>query len=262
MAAGEASIEALLQDLGNKGLRKAPQPRYAIEGGTSKSRRTFYRPTNWGGVGWGVIAFVTTARHDGRLRYAFVTTARHDGRLRYAFVSTARHDVMLRYAFVTTAARHDLMLRYAFCHYCKTWWEATLRMGWGRVGCGGVGWGVGCDSIRHYCKTWCDATLRIRLYCKTWCDATLRIRLYCKTWWEATLRYWKLMKKSIPDSIRFQVQGKRNGLLFKYIRSHQWRWEHTGFDLLTATGEAVRSLMRWREKATLIVRRVLKHKTL
>ena len=51
MAAGEASIEALLQDLGNKGLRKAPQPRYAIEGGTSKSRRTFYRPTNWGGVG-------------------------------------------------------------------------------------------------------------------------------------------------------------------------------------------------------------------
>ena len=127
----------------------------------------------------------------------------------------------------------------------------------------GVGWGgVGCDSIRHYCKTWCDATLRIRHYCKTWCDATLRIRLYCKTWWEATLRYWKLMKKSIPDSIRSQVQGKRNGLLFKYIRSHQWRWEHTDFDLLTATGEAVRSLMRWREKATLIVRRVLKHKTL
>ena len=200
MAAGEASIEALLQDLGNKGLRKAPQPRYAIEGGTSKSRRTFYRPTNWGGVGWGVIAFVTTARHDGRLRYAFVTTARHDGRLRYAFVSTARHDVMLRYAFVTTAARHDLMLRYAFCHYCKTWWEATLRMGWGRVGCGGVGWGVGCDSIRHYCKTWCDATLRIRLYCKTWCDATLRIRLYCKTWWEATLRYWKLMINSRQHS--------------------------------------------------------------
>jgi hypothetical protein len=56
--------------------------------------------------------------------------------------------------------------------------------------------------------------------------------------------YWKLMKKSIPDSIRSQVQGKRNGLLFKYIRSHQWRWEHTDFDLLTATGEAVRSLMR------------------
>ena len=85
----------------------------------------------WGGVGWGVIAFVTTARHDVMLRYAFVTTARHDVMLRYAFVSTARHD------------------------------------------------------------------------------------------------------------------GKRrNGLLFKYIRSHQCRWEHTGFDLLTATGEAVRSLMR------------------
>ena len=207
-------------------------------------------------------AFVTTARHDGRLRYAFVTTARHDVMLRYAFVSThdvmlryafvttVRHDVMLRYAFVTTArhdgrlrcafvttARHDVMLRYAFVTTARHDGR-LLRYAWG---------GVGCDSIRHYCKTWCDATLRIRLY--------------CKTWWEATLRYWKLMKKSIPDSIRSQVQGKRNGLLFKYIRSHQWRCEHTGFDLLTATGEAVRSLMRWREKATLIVRRVLKHKT-
>ena len=51
----------------------------------------------WGGVGWGVIAFVTTARHDVKLRYAFVTTARHDVMLRCAFVTTARHDVMLRY---------------------------------------------------------------------------------------------------------------------------------------------------------------------
>ena len=59
---------------------------------TCLCRRTFYRPTNWGGVGWGVIAFVTTARHDVKLRYAFVTTARHDGMLRYAFVTTARHD--------------------------------------------------------------------------------------------------------------------------------------------------------------------------
>ena len=39
-----------------------------------------------------------------------------------------------------------------------------------------MGWGgVGCDSIRHYCKTWWEATLRIRHYCKTWCDATLRM---------------------------------------------------------------------------------------
>ena len=48
------------------------------------------------GVGWGVIAFVTTARHDVMLRYAFVST--HDVMLRYAFVSTARHDERLRYA--------------------------------------------------------------------------------------------------------------------------------------------------------------------
>ena len=50
------------------------------------------------GVGWGVIAFVTTARHDVKLRYAFVTTARHDVMLRYAFVTTARHDGRLGYA--------------------------------------------------------------------------------------------------------------------------------------------------------------------
>ena len=39
----------------------------------------------WGGVGWGVIALVSTARHDVMLRYALVTTARHDGKLRYAW---------------------------------------------------------------------------------------------------------------------------------------------------------------------------------
>jgi len=46
----------------------------------------------WGGVGgvWGVIAFVTTARHDVMLRYAFVTTARHDVRLRCAWGATSR----------------------------------------------------------------------------------------------------------------------------------------------------------------------------
>ena len=117
-------------------------------------RRTFYRPTNWGrvgrgGVGWGVIAFVTTARHDVMLRYAFVTTARHDVRRRYAFVTTARHDVRRRYAwggvgwggvgwgviaFVTTA-RHDVMLRYAFVTTARH--DVRRRYAWG-----GVGWGV------------------------------------------------------------------------------------------------------------------------
>ena len=123
-------------------------------------RRTFYRPTNWGRVGWGVIAFVTTARHDVMLRYAFVTTARHDVRRRYAFVTTARHDVRRRYAwggvgwggvgwgviaFVTTA-RHDVMLRYAFVTTARH--DVRRRYAWG---------GVGCDSIRHYCKSKANA---------------------------------------------------------------------------------------------------------
>ena len=77
-----------------------------------------------------MIAFVTTARHDVRLRCAWCGVGWGWGVI--AFVTTARHDVMLGYAFVTTA-RHDVRLRCAWC---------------------GVGWGgVGCDSIRHYCKT-------------------------------------------------------------------------------------------------------------
>ena len=197
-------------------------------------RRTFYRPTNWGRVGWGGVGW-------GVIR-----------------------------------------------QYCKTWCDATLRMGWGGVGglwyhssvlqdmmrcyaTHGVGWG-GCDIIRQYCKTWCDATLRMG-----WggvghdaCYATHGVGWgwvvisFVSTARHDVRRYaWQLeMGWGCPDIIRSQVQGKRNGLLFKYIRSQQWRWEHTGFDLLTATGEAVRSLMRWREKATLFVRRVLQHKTL
>ena len=114
-------------------------------------------------------------------------------------------------------------------HYCKTWCDATLR-------------------IRHYCKTWWEATLRIRHYCKTWCDATLRIRHYCKTWWEATLRIRHYCKTWCDATLRMGWGGVGWGVI--------------AFDLLTATGEAVRSLMRWREKTTLFVRRVLKHKTL
>ena len=74
------------------------------------------------------------------------------------------------------------------------------------------------------------------------------VKVYQRNWVRAHTGgvdgYWKVMKKSIPDSIRSQVQGKRNAMLFEYIRSHQWRWEHTGFDLLSVTGEAVRSFMR------------------
>ena len=73
------------------------------------------------GVGWGVIAFVTTARHDVMLRYAFVTTARHDGRLRYAWGGVGCSHMMWCYATHSSLlqdmmggyATHDERLRYA-----------------------------------------------------------------------------------------------------------------------------------------------------
>ena len=119
---------------------------------TCLCRRTFYRPTNWGRVGWGGVWYHSSVLQDMMRCYA----THGVGLGVILFVSTARHDVMLRYAwggggwvvisFVITA-RHDVMLRYAWggvgCvimrQYCKTWCDATLRMGWG---------GVGCDIIR------------------------------------------------------------------------------------------------------------------
>ena len=69
--------------------------------------------------------------------------------------------------------------------YCKTWCDATLRMGWGGVGWGVISFvstarhdamlryawgGVGCDIIRQHCKTWCDATSILQDM--MWCYAT------------------------------------------------------------------------------------------
>ena len=154
---------------------------------TCLCRRTFYRPTNWGRVGWDVISFVSTARHDAMQRYAwggvgcgvisFVSTARHDAMLRSHGVgwggvwyhSSVLQDMMRCYAthgvglgvilFVSTA-RHDVMLLYAWggvgwvviSFVITARHDVLLRYAWG---------GVGCDIIRQYCKTWCDATLRM-----------------------------------------------------------------------------------------------------
>ena len=46
-------------------------------------------------MGWGVISFVSTARHDAMLRYAWGGV----GWGVISFVSTARHYAMLRYAW-------------------------------------------------------------------------------------------------------------------------------------------------------------------
>ena len=225
---------------------------------TCLCRRTFYRPTNWGRVGWGGMWY-------------------HSSVLQDMMRCNATHGVGWGVVWYHSSVLQDMMRCYA-------------RMGWG---------GVGCDIIRQYCKTWCDATLRMGWGWVWYYSSVLQDMMWCYSthgvgwgglWYHSSLlqdmmccyathgvgwgvisfvstaRHDAMLRYARGgvgcDIIRSQVQGKRNGLLFKYIRSQQWRWEHTGFDFLTATGEAVRSLMRWREKATLFVHRVLQHKTL
>ena len=105
-------------------------------------RRTFYRPTNWGRVGWGGVGCHSSVLQD--MMRCYATHGVGWGGLWYH--SSVLQDMMRCYAthgvgwgwvvipFVSTA-RHDAMLRYAW---------------------GGVGWVViCCDTIRQYCKTWC-----------------------------------------------------------------------------------------------------------
>ena len=121
------------------------------------------------------------------LRYAFVTTARHDGKLRYAWggvgwggvgCDSIRHyckiwcDATLRIRlYCKTWCDATLRIR----HYCKTWWDATLRMGWG-----GVGWGVIAfvttaryDVMLRYAfvSTGCGHTLAASMATGKWCKS-------------------------------------------------------------------------------------------
>ena len=54
--------------------------------------------------------------------------------------------------------------------------------------------------------------------------------------------YWTLMKNGVPNSLASHTKGQRNRMLWKYIRSQQWRWEQTGKDLFYVTGKAVARL--------------------
>ena len=47
---------------------------------------------------------------------------------------------------------------------------------------------------------------------------------------------WTILKAGVPDKIASKCGSKQNPLLWKYIRSAQWRWEMNSADLLAKTG--------------------------
>ena len=116
------------------------------------SRRTFYRPRNWGGVGWGGLkTFNGTSTHIWC----------------YATQSSLLQDTMfLHYAFVITA-RHDMMLRDA-------------------VGWGGVGWGGLITFNGTSTHIWCYATQSSLLQDMIWCYATHSSLVQDMIWCYAT----------------------------------------------------------------------------
>ena len=80
---------------------------------------------------------------------------------------------------------------------------------------------------------------------------------------------WTLMKAGVPNSVASKTKSKRNPMLWKYIKSQQWRWEKTGENLFRVTGQTLARLWlarEWkkvaREKLVVWVRIVVGHKTL
>ena len=51
--------------------------------------------------------------------------------------------------------------------------------------------------------------------------------------------YWTLLKDGIPNSINSTVGVKPNKVLWKYMRSQQWRWECHDKDILAETGQTL-----------------------
>jgi hypothetical protein len=47
---------------------------------------------------------------------------------------------------------------------------------------------------------------------------------------------WTILIAGVPDKIVSKCGSKPNPLLWKYIRSAQWRWEMNSADLLAKTG--------------------------
>ena len=62
-----------------------------------------------------------------------------------------------------------------------------------------------------------------------WCR--VKPRGYVRAHTGGVDQYWNLMISAIPDNVASRRNGKRNVLLWKYIRSHQWRWESGHEDL-------------------------------
>ena len=58
--------------------------------------------------------------------------------------------------------------------------------------------------------------------------------------------YWTLLKDGIPNSINSTVGVKPNKVLWKYMRSQQWRWECHDKDILAETGQTLATF--WKTK--------------
>ena len=211
-------------------------------------------------VGWGGLWYHSSVLQD--MMRCYATHGVGWGVI--LFVSTARHDVMLRYAWGGVGC--DIIRQ-----YCKTWCDATLRMRWGGVwyhssvlqdmmrcyATHGVGWGglwyhssVLQDMMRCYASHGVGVGWGVISFVST--ARHDAVSMATGNWWKSQFQ------------TAFVPKSKANAMVCcsSTFEVNNGDGKHTGFDLLTATGEAVRSLMRWREKATLFVRRVLQHKTL
>ena len=99
-------------------------------------------------------------------------------------------------------------------------------MGWGL---GGVGWGM----FTFACT--CIMKLMLRY---AWCWGWVG--------WGMSTAVGTILKAGVPDKIASKCGSKPNPLLWKYIRSAQWRWEMNSADLLAKTGLYLAKL--WAEK--------------
>ena len=117
------------------------------------------------------------------------------------------------------------MLRFA----CTCVMKLMLRHAWGW---GWVGWGGACQRS-------------LALASWSWCYVTHGVGVG----WGGVGHVnscWTILKAGVPDKIASKCRSKPNPLLWKYIRSAQWRWEMNSADLLAKTGLYLAKL--WAEK--------------
>ena len=77
--------------------------------------------------------------------------------------------------------------------------------------------------------------VNVRLHLRHEVDATLRMALGLGGVGHVN-SCWTILKAGVPDKIASKCGSKPNPLLWKYIRSAQWRWEMNSADLLAKTG--------------------------